>query len=67
MNAPPLMPLCKALHLLARLHTNDDDQTGFTVQTSAGPFVGFEASYYAEAWRSVRHAAGLQTEPEGTR
>ena len=61
------MPLSKALHILATIHTRDDDQTGFVVEWGARPdpyLMHVSQHDYIEAWRSVRAHIHLQTEPK---
>ena len=61
------MPLSKALHILADIHTRDDDVTGFTVQHGAGwhPYLSrWSQDDYIRAWAAVRAHIHLQTEPK---
>ena len=63
------MPLREALHILARVHTNDDDQVGFHVRMGVAT-VGFEYGsmcahdQYVEAWRVVRKHLNMQVDPQ---
>lgn len=60
--AEPMMPLTRALDILARALTRDDDLTGFVVQSH--PELMFIGQVdYIRAWESVRYAIGLPTEP----
>jgi hypothetical protein len=56
------IPLAKALWILSKAHTRDDEQ-GFVVEMLAdvrhGPIT---QSDYIEAWRSVRYNIGQQTQ-----
>lgn len=60
------MPLSKALHILATVHTGDDDMVGFVVHVGAQPGFASPVSQheYIEAWRSVRAHLHMQTEPK---
>lgn len=61
------MPLSKALHILATIHTGDDDQVGFVVHVGASPRWSLSTvsqHEYIDAWRSVRAHIHLQTEPK---
>jgi hypothetical protein len=62
----PAMTLEKALHILARTHTRDDDLTGFVVEWAPSPSVFWEHSQadYFEAWKTVRAHIHFQTEPK---
>ena len=60
----PIMPLAKALHILAGAHTRDDDLTGFTVENYPDMSECMRADYI-EAWESVRHNIGRQTRASG--
>lgn len=59
------MSLDRALFLLARVHTRDDDQIGFVIQAGAGPDWGNLVSHgeYIEAWAVVRTHLHLPTGP----
>ncbi|GCA49267.1 hypothetical protein KGO5_01710 [Sinorhizobium sp. KGO-5] len=60
------MSLDRALHLLARVHTRDDDQIGFVVVAGATAEAwgnGVSQVEYIEAWRTVRKHLHLPTEP----
>lgn len=50
--------LDEALGILATVHTRDDEM-GFRIVADATP-ASFEASDYAEAWRTVREHLGMQ-------
>ena len=54
--------LFDALHLLARVHTRDDAEIGFTVEMSPAPMF-YRDIEYIEAWRIVREQLHLQVEP----
>lgn len=59
------MPLCQALHILATVHTKDDDVTGFIVVMGAMPndvWYGHTHGDYVRAWAAVRAACGMQTD-----
>ena len=60
-----LMPLAQALHILADVHTRDDDRTGFVVMHGASPEYGsrYSWSQHLMAWASVRHAVGKAAFP----
>lgn len=60
------MTLDQALHVLAEIHTKDDDATGFVL------LIGAHANDYRtqwtqadhiEAWRVVRQHLHMQTQP----
>jgi hypothetical protein len=59
------MTLERALHILARTHTRDDDLTGFVVEWAPSPSILWEHSQaeYIEAWKTVRAHIHFQTEP----
>lgn len=53
------MSLMHALEILTRVHTRDDDVTGFMVVSTGGPeryFPECSQEEYVEAWRAVRAA-----------
>lgn len=53
-----------ALNLLARVHTRDDDLTGFCVQMGATPQPWDCSEHaYVQAWAAVRRAVHLRTKP----
>lgn len=59
------MELVEALHILADIHTRDDDRAGFVVVAGAQwlPYVSpWMQEQYVEAWKVVRQHAGFQTE-----
>jgi hypothetical protein len=60
------MTLDKALHILAEVHTRDDDLTGFVVEWAPSPSFmwQFSKAEYFEAWRTVRAHIHYQTEPK---
>ena len=61
------MPLSKALHILATVHTRDDDEIGFSIMIggcSHSPWSPVSPREYIEAWRSVRAHIHFQTEPK---
>ena len=60
-----LMPLSRALHILAEVHTQDNDRVGFAVIMGARPEYGspFGGDDYTKAWASVRHAVGKSAFP----
>lgn len=61
------MTLEQALHILASIHTRDNDETGFVVIAGAtihnAPLFSWSQSDYIEAWRVVRDAVHMQTAP----
>jgi hypothetical protein len=60
------MSLNEALHILASIHTRDNDDMGFTVEAYlGGDFIGWQCSreQYIEAWKAVRKHLYMQTEP----
>lgn len=60
-----MMPLAKAISILARSHTKDDDYVGFHVFGIGIPqHHEISRSEYIEAWRSLRFNIGMQTEPK---
>jgi hypothetical protein len=60
------MTLEQALHILATVHTRDDNLTGFVVVWTPSPSFAWEYSEaeYIEAWKTVRAHIDLQTEPQ---
>jgi len=59
------MPLGRALHILADIHTKDDDVTGFVVSMVGWSHLyGVSQPDYVRAWESVRAHIHLQTEPK---
>lgn len=55
-----VMQLCQALHILASVHTRDDDLVGFVVMSHAGPeYSRWSQADYIEAWKSVRYNIGM--------
>lgn len=65
MNEEPEMSLDRALHILATVHTRDNDAAGFVVMMGASPEgVGWiPQGDYIKAWEVVRQHLHLQTEP----
>lgn len=65
------MSLDQALHILASVHTRDDDAIGFHVRMGVSE-VGWQAGHecsqsdYIEAWKVVRDHIHMQTEPKST-
>lgn len=57
------MSLSDALEVLARVHTRDDSLVGFSVAMGATPDPGISQHCYVEAWRAVRKACHMTTEP----
>lgn len=55
------MTLCHALFILATVHTRDDDEVGFTVETLPSLHF-FTQADYIEAWKEVRRAIGQQVD-----
>ena len=62
----PPMPLGRALSILAECFTATDHRVGFTVQTAPRlePHMFRYDGEYIDAWKAVRHAIGLQIEPQ---
>lgn len=59
------MTLPAALSLLARVHTADQPEVGFEVRMGAIPEQwDCSGAEYVRAWRLVREAAHMRTEPE---
>jgi hypothetical protein len=59
--------LDRALFILARTHTRDDDQLGFNIVTGvypSDPVNEFGASEYLEAWATVRKHLHMPFEPD---
>jgi hypothetical protein len=60
-----VMPLSRALHILASVHTRDDDQVGFVVELGIAPYwdIGHPVSKdeYIRAWEAVRANLHMQT------
>jgi len=55
--AKVVMPLSRALHILATVHTRDDDVTGFVVEMGAAPrpYLSPVSQHdYIRAWEAVR-------------
>lgn len=64
---PELMPLSRALHVLAETHTRDDSIVGFVVEpyASIGSSASRHSQYdYIEAWRAVRAHLHMQIDPK---
>lgn len=61
----PVMPLEKALHILAACHTTTDDLTGYRVHTLAiSPGLwAFSQEEYVTAWGVVRRYLNLPVDP----
>ncbi len=62
-----VMPLTKALTILATVHTRDDEQTGFHVIVGAHPdphASPYSQGDYIRAWEAVRAHVHLQIEPK---
>jgi hypothetical protein len=62
-----VMPLSKALYILATIHTRDDDQIGFVVEMRASPrwsVSPISEHDYVRAWEAVRAHVHLQIEPK---
>ena len=58
------MPLCRALRVLADIHTRDDDQVGFGLLMGATlEWSRWSTGDYIAAWRAVREAVGMPSEP----
>lgn len=59
------MSLGQALHILCEVHTDDHADVGFVVHMGAMPSTisSFSQSEYVNAWKIVRQAAGLRTDP----
>ena len=67
---PVVMPLSKALHVLATVHTRDDDEAGFIVLAGASPLAyltPYSQGDYMRAWESVRAHIHFQIEPKGAK
>lgn len=61
LSPPSTSELDHALLVLARCHTRDDDQMGFTVEYT--PYLEYGIGEYIRAWSIVRRQLHLQTEP----
>lgn len=63
------MELNKALLVLARLHTRDDQQAGFVIEMG-GPGLLYPSPYsqidYVDAWKTVREHLHMKTNPART-
>ncbi len=58
------MTLESALHILAKVHTMDDEWTGFVILFgSSWQHSRFTPEQYLEAWRVVREHVHMQVEP----
>ena len=57
------MSLERALTILARIHTRDDDLAGFVIVMDADLEPWVSRSQYIELWEVVRRYVHLQTEP----
>jgi len=57
--------LDQALRILAEVHTDQDDVTGFVVHMGATPEMRapWHHKHYAEAWKAVRAHLGLPVDP----
>ncbi len=64
--ATVVMPLSKALHILASVHTRDDDQMGFSIEMSVPRWSTSSVSPrdYIRAWESVRAHIHFQIDPK---
>lgn len=63
----PVMPLYKALLILASTHTRDDHEMGFVVVYGASAYnntTQFTQDDYIRAWESVRANLHMQIEPQ---
>ena len=58
------MMLEQALHLLATIHTRDNNCVGFLVEMRVGPPFSVPFREYCAAWKVVREAAHMTTRPE---
>lgn len=61
------MPLGKALHILASVHTKDDEDCGFVIMHRASPndyYSQYSPADYFRAWASVRAHIHMQHEPK---
>lgn len=60
------MNLDQALHIIARIHTADDDSTGFHVRMGATPMFPLDCreSDYVEAWKTIREHLHLRVEAD---
>lgn len=59
------MGLTQALYILAQAHTREDEQVGYVVEMHPGfDMRPFSQGEYIEAWKVVRAALMLPTEPE---
>jgi len=58
-----LAAMVPALHALADMHTRDDPQVGFVVETQPS-LVEWGLERYISAWRTIRVGLNLQTEPD---
>ena len=58
------MTIDRALYVLAKEHTKDDDRTGFSIHGRYQyPISEFPDADYIEAWRVVREKLKMQTNP----
>lgn len=60
------MELEEALHIIANIHTRDDEVTGFVVLAGAQwrPFeTQWSQEQYVKAWEVVRRHTFMQTKP----
>ena len=58
-----VMPLQKALFVLADIHTREDDLIGFVVMPGCSlGTTRWSSADYIEAWESVRYNVGLPVE-----
>ena len=47
------MSLYGAVELLCRVHTRDDERTGFCIEMGATPWYPWNRDHYAEAWLAL--------------
>jgi hypothetical protein len=61
------MTVKEALHVLARVHTNYDEKTGFCIRTKPDPEIHAGGRVaYADAWLVVRMYLDLNVNPAPT-
>lgn len=61
---PPEMSLERALHILAEVHTDSDDITGYRVHTMPSPGLwAVSQEDYVRAWGALRRHIHLQVDP----
>ena len=49
-----MLDLMSALEVLCRVHTQDDDEVGFTVRIGERPYFSYDVDNYAAAWAALR-------------